>query len=339
MIVMKELFEEVPFGNLSVKNRLIRSATAQGCLPTLEYDPERLYHIYSAFAKSGIGTVITSFPLVDMDYYHTPDARENREQVYEKLTAICHAENCAAIAQLVLVNYKGNMSIGDMTPDHIKSVEDMFVTAAARAKLAGYDGVQLHVAHSLFLSRFISPAYNHRNDAYGGSQEGRSKLVTEIIKRIKILYPELHVSMKIDSTDGTPGGLTEEKSLETCLLCEKAGIDSIEVSGSGTSRTNIKAGVNESYFRDYAAKLADRVNVPVILVGGNRSIRSMEQILNSSKIGFMSLSRPLIREPELINRWQNGDTSPAKCISCNMCYQTPWQECIFFLENKAKGER
>lgn len=128
------------------------------------------------------------------------------------------------------------------------------------------------------------------------------------------------------------GGLRPEDSLVICQMLANAGIEAIEVSGNGTSVAGIRAGVNEAYFKDFALTLADTVNIPVILVGGHRSIENMEQILNEGKIEFLSLSRPLVREPNLPLRWQNGDTSPAKCVSCNMCYQTPGHECVFRLK-------
>lgn len=330
---MKKLLEPVYLGTLHLKNRLIRSATSQAMSADLKYDSERLLKVYGELAKGGAGAIITSFPLVDQDYYTNPDNEDNRNQVYEKLIGIVKAEECIPIAQLVLVNYR-NMSIDAMTSDDIRVVEDMFVHAAERAVKAGYDGVQIHVAHGLFLSRFISPLYNHRMDEYGGSQENRSRLVCAIIQKIKGMFPDLHVSVKINHSDEIQGGLTEEQSLITCRKLEAAGLDSVEVSGNGSSASGIRAGVNESYYKGFGLLLADSVNIPVILIGGNRSIENMEQVLNEGKIEFMSLSRPLIREPDLPKRWMSGDRRPAACVSCNMCYQTPWQECI----NNLTGE-
>ena len=333
---MKTIFEPVQLGMLTLKNRLIRSATSQAMSTSLKYDPNRLYKVYSDMAKGGVGAIVTSFPLVDQDYYKDSESTDNKEKVHKKLTDICHLENCPVIAQLVLVNYEGVMDIDRMTAGDIKAVEKMFVAAAKRAAAAGYDGVQLHVAHGLFLSRFISPAYNQRKDEYGGSQQKRSRLILEIISKIKAEVPSLHLSMKINHSDEMPAGLTETQSLEICRFCTGAGIESIEVSGNGSSASGIRAGINESYYKDFAMKLADEVSVPVILVGGNRSLQSMERVLNEGNIEFMSLSRPLIREPDLPNRWISGDITPAKCVSCNMCYQTPWQECIFNLKERER---
>ena len=111
-------------------------------------------------------------------------------------------------------------------------------------------------------------------------------------------------------------------------------LDSIEVSGNGTSVSGIKAGVNEAYFKRFALALAEKVDVPVILVGGHRSIDNMNAVLNEGRIEYLSMSRPLVCEPDLINRWESGDTSPSKCVSCNMCYSTPGHRCVFNLRRR-----
>ena len=89
--------------------------------------------------------------------------------------------------------------------------------------------------------------------------------------------------------------------------------------------------MNEAYFGNFALALAEEVAVPVILVGGLRSLACMEEVLNAGEIQFLSLARPLVREPDLPNRWKSGDTRPSKCISCNMCYQTPGHFCAMRL--------
>ena len=141
------------------------------------------------------------------------------------------------------------------------------VTAADRAVQAGYDGVQIHAAHGFFLSRYISPAHNHRTNT-------PETLIIDIAKAIRADYPELHITMKINSNDFMYGGLDENGAMRICLACEPY-LDSIEVSGNGTSVAGIKAGVNEAYFKDFALVLSSKVNIPVILVGGHRSIENM----------------------------------------------------------------
>lgn len=337
---MKHIFETAQLGNLVLRNRMIRSATWEGLADEVGHMPEQLYQVYERLAKGGVGAIITGFTSVASDdLYFDGMARISADMLikeHQRLVGICHDENTPVIAQLALGEYNGsqqrNMDIDELTAADIGKVIELFVAAAQRAARAGYDGVQLHAAHHFFLSRFISPACNHRQDEYGGDAVGRGKLLLDILRGIKAAAPRLHVMTKINCNDFMAGGLRPEDSLVICQMLANAGIEAIEVSGNGTSVAGIRAGVNEAYFKDFALTLADTVNIPVILVGGHRSIENMEQILNEGKIEFLSLSRPLVREPNLPLRWQNGDTSPAKCVSCNMCYQTPGHECVFRLK-------
>ncbi len=333
---MKTIFDKTTLGNIKTKNRLIRSATWEGMADGEGHIPEELFKVYDGLFSGGVGAVITGFTSVsDNDFYFGGMVRLSNDSLISEhkiLTENAHKNDCPVIVQLALGEYNGsyrNMSINDLTKEDIERIEELFVSAAHRAKSAGYDGVQIHAAHGFFLSRFISPAYNHRLDEYGGSAENRGRIVAEIIAKIKKDIPDLHITMKINCSDFMLGGLVPSESLVICQQCENAGLGSVEVSGAGTSFSGIRAGVNEAYFKDFALALAKQIDIPVILVGGHRSIENMNAVLNEGGIGFLSLSRPLIREPDLINRWQNGDTSPAKCVSCNMCYRTNNHQCVF----------
>ena len=112
-------------------------------------------------------------------------------------------------------------------------------------------------------------------------------------------------------------------------MLSTAGIDAIEVSANYTSRPNIRAGVNECSFLPAAAALAAIVKTPVVLVGGVRSLETANAVLAKTAIQYIALSRPLIREPNLINRWQAGDIRPSTCVSCNACYHTSAHACLF----------
>lgn len=135
----------------------------------------------------------------------------------------------------------------------IKKVIDLFIKAAEREKNTNYDEVQIHAAHFFFLSRFISQLVNHRNDEYGGSTEKRAKILVDILKGIKQLNLGLHISLKINSSDFEFGGNDENECIEICKIMAKEGIESIEISGNGTSHSRIKPHINETYFL-YCAK-------------------------------------------------------------------------------------
>ncbi|MBQ6774552.1 MAG: NADH:flavin oxidoreductase [Synergistaceae bacterium] len=337
----RKIFEQVNLHNLTLKNRLIRSATWEGLA---EFDgsiSDETYEIYRKLSSGGVGAVITGFTDVSQDdFYIHGMMRLSRDELipqYKTLTDIIHSNGCPVISQLAMGAYYRKLPNGlvrqiepdDMTQDEIRHVIDLFINAAIRAKKSNFDGVQIHAAHFFFLSRFISPAMNRRDDLYGGNIINRSRILTEILHGIKSSAPELHVTIKINSSDFTRGGLTNHESLEICKILADSGIDSIEVSGNGTSVSGVKAHINEAYFLDFAAELANIISVPVILVGGLRSLETMQKILDSTKIELLSLSRPLLREPDLPGKLLDGTSSESQCISCNACYSSHAHKCIY----------
>ncbi|MBQ9045890.1 MAG: NADH:flavin oxidoreductase [Oscillospiraceae bacterium] len=337
---MKQVFENVSLGTLALKNRLVRSATWEGIANPDGSVTEGAYKIYTELAKGGVGAIITGFTSVALhDYYFGGMMRLYDDALipqYRKLTDRIHAEGVPVITQLALGAYYREdngrwrqTEPDDMTADEIRFVIRQFVEAAVRAEQAGFDGVQIHAAHFFFLSRFISPAVNHRTDAYGGSVENRARILLEILDGIRKAVPGLHITTKINCSDFTRGGLDEAECLAICKLLDGAGIDSIEVSGNGTSVGGIRAHVNEAYFLPPAAKIAEAVSCPVIVVGGFRSLDTMEAALNETKIALISLSRPLLREPDWPNTLQRDPGAVSKCVSCNRCYSSPSHKCIF----------
>ena len=337
---MKKLLEPVELKNLAARNRLVRSATWEAIAEPDGRLREDAYAIYSELAKGGIGAIITGFTSV-APHDHASDGTMRlcdgaAIPQYRKLVDAIHAEGCPVIAQLALGDYYretngryGQVEPDDMREGEIQLVIRRFVDAAVRAEAAGFDGVQLHAAHFFFLSRFISPAANHRTDAYGGSTENRSRILLEIMDGIRRAAPSLHVTIKINSDDFIFGGLDGTECIAVCKLLDREGIDSIEISGNGPSVGGIKAYVNEGYFAPVAAAVAEAVDCPVMVVGGFRSMDTMETVLNQTKIEFISLSRPLLREPDFPNKIKAGSTSISKCVSCNRCYSSPCHRCIF----------
>lgn len=168
----------------------------------------------------------------------------------KRLTDTVRKHSVPIIVQLALSEYR-NKEIGELTDSDIGTIREMFISAADRAVLAGYDGVQIHAAHGFFLSRYISPAHNRRVSP--------EQLIIDIARAVRERYPDLHITMKINSGDFMFGGLDENGSMRICLACAPY-LDSIEVSGNGTSVSGIKAGVNEAYFKRFALALAEKAH-------------------------------------------------------------------------------
>ena len=338
----KQIFEPLKLTNLTLKNRIIRSATAEAIASPDGSIDEKAYSRYEELSKGGVGAIITGFTSVaSNDSRSEGIMRLSDDKLipqYKQLTDIVHKDNCPILAQLALGAFYNNDGVeinpDDMTLEDIKKVVDLFISAAERAKKANFDGIQIHAAHFFFLSKFISPLKNHRNDEYGGSTEKRSKILVDILTGIKKLNLGLHISIKINSNDFEEGGNDENECIKICKILEKEGIDSVEISGNGSSRMKIKPHVNEAYFLDCAKKVAEEVNIPIALVGGIRSRKTMQNILDSTKIQIISLSRPLNCDPEFPKKMESGDIEDCRCISCNGCYKYNCHKCVVFKKKK-----
>ena len=211
-----------------------------------------------------------------------------------------------------------------MTKEDILKIENDFANAALRAKKAGFDGVEIHGAHFYLVSEFLSPLINKRNDKYGGNDENRARFLVEIIEKVREkVGKDYIVGLKINSEDGEENGITEEGLITACQLAEKAGIDYIQISGMRWISERIKSPI----YAEISAKLAEKVNIPVMLTGGVRNLDEINEILNKSKIQYIGMARPLISEFDLIKKWKEGKTKKSRCVSCNTCLNYGY--CIF----------
>ena len=350
---MKTLFDTTLLSGIQINNRFVRSATWEKLADDNGHITEKQTAIYEELALNKVGTIITGNANILASDIPSPKMMgmydDSFIEEYRKLTEMVHRHGSAIIMQLVhggsntgfnaanriflapsAVENKAEKTMPRaMNKADILEVIRAFAAAAHRAEVAGFDGVQLHIAHGYLLSQFLCPYYNRRTDEYGGSVENRSRIIIEILKAVrKVVSKDFALMAKINCDDFMDNGLTAEDSLAVCKLLTENGLNAIEVSGgSGSSRKNegaARTGIikkeKESYFKDYASIIAEQIDIPVILVGGNRSLENMTKILNTTKIEYFSLSRPLLREPKLIARWESGDTEKSKCIACNQCF-------------------
>ncbi|GFZ32373.1 oxidoreductase [Clostridium zeae] len=364
---MKNLFEATAIKNMKLKNRFFKAAVWEGLATEDGHMTEELFHIYEELARGGIGTIFTGYAFVEKNEQPNPGMMgiydDSFLQEYQKLTNMVHSNGANIVMQIV---YGGSMThlvppssiiwgpsniknelTGvvpvEMSKEDIRYLVKSYGKAAARVKQAGFDGVEIHAAHGYLLSQFLNPYYNVRTDEYGGSIKNRARIVLEVFEEIRdVVGKEFPIFIKINSEDFTRDGLTSEESIEVSKILEKAGIDGIEVSGGdesnlsvnkeglGPARTKIAISKDrESYFREHATRLAQEINIPVILTGGNRHIEVMDEILNSTNILYFALGRPMISEPDLINKWASGDCKAPRCVSCNQCYKIYGRRCIF----------
>lgn len=340
-LVMKTLFDKTSIGAMKLKNRIIRSAAGDQ-FALNGHMTERDLKVYEELAKGGVGTIVTGLTSILASDNALPEAfgiyDDSYIPEYKKLTDTVHEYNANIILQLVyygshvtkdaidkrvlapsaIKHINSKVIPEEITKEEIKYIQKAFADAAARAKKAGFDGVQLHSAHGFLLNQFLTPYYNRRLDEYGGTIENRTRMLLETYSSVReAVGNEYPIFVKINCTDGIDKGITFEGFKYACKQLTKLGVDAIEVSGDWYQYNP----EDEFYFRDYAERIARENNVDVILVGGNRDYNTMTEILNETSIGYFSMCRPLIAEPDLINRWKSGDISSTKCLSCNGCIE------------------
>jgi 2,4-dienoyl-CoA reductase-like NADH-dependent reductase (Old Yellow Enzyme family) len=224
----------------------------------------------------------------------------------------------------------------ELSTSEVEELVKSFADGVARAQAAGFDGVQLHAAHGWLLSSFLSPYTNRRTDRYGGSLAKRVNMVREIVSEARGKVGDFPILAKLNCDDFVPGGISRESFPELAKELENAGIDALEVSGGmwdclarseqelgfypmpiPEARTHINDAVKQSYFAPYTDELD--LDIPVILVGGNRNVERLEEIMGGGKVQFFALARPLLCQPDLPLRWLEGRASGSACESCNSC--------------------
>ena len=350
---MNLMFEPGTINGMKLPNRFVRSATYEGMATDDGTVTQKLIDTMVALARGGVGMIISSHAYIRPEGQAGPwqlgaykdeqvaGLKEMADAVHEHdakiVMQIAHAGSAAmqkltGLTPWVASDFEG-LSKGpchEMTADDIQTLIMAFDEAAGRAKAAGFDGVQIHAAHGYLLSQFLSPFYNRRSDGYGGSSEQRARIHLEVYQAVrKAVGNNFPVMIKINARDYYEDGVELADSLGTLRRLADAGLDAVEVSGGSRksgklipSRLGILSPDQEAYFRDEALALRKEINIPLILVGGMRSPEVAEKVLADGIADYISLCRPLIREPDLVNRWRSGDRTPAKCVSDNLCFSS-----------------
>ena len=198
-----------------------------------------------------------------------------------------------------------------LTTSEVEELIQKFVTSAKVAKEAGFSGVQIHAAHGYLISQFLSPHDNRRTDKYGGSLENRMRFLKEIYLGMREeLGKDFTIGIKINSTDFKEDGLTEEDSLKTIIELANLGLDFVEISGGTYERPAMMGATSKStnqvFFAEYSKKLKQKIEIPVVVTGGIRSINAMNTLLNDNTTDFIGIARPLTIDPNIPNKIKQG---------------------------------
>jgi len=379
-----DLFTPSAISGIRLRNRLLRSATHEGMADGSGAPTDAHEKLYTAIARGGAGAIITGYAGVQQDGRSSLPGMlmmhdDSLVPAYRHLTDAVHREGTPIILQLAHCGRQTRSAITGMktvapsalkdrvfneeTPreldeEGIGAIIVSFAAAAGRAARAGFDGVQLHLAHGYLLAQFLSGYTNRRRDRWGGSLENRFRIVSEILLRIRRELGDFPVLAKISAYDRRPGGMRIAESVGIARLLEASGCSAIEVS-SGTVEEGLsimrgpelpvepllacnfrfatmpvplrkvvapllRLGMRlpepvNNYNVDAARAIRRAISIPVIVVGGIHKQEDIAAAFGSGAIDCISMSRPFIIEPDIVRKLQDGRRTASRCIRCNYC--------------------
>jgi 2,4-dienoyl-CoA reductase-like NADH-dependent reductase (Old Yellow Enzyme family) len=348
---MSILFTPVRIGSVTVPNRFARSATHDFMADDEGNVTDAHVELYRLLAEGEVGLIITGHAHVQPSGQASPRQMAVFDDRFVEGLAripaavhrfaslvflqIAHAGRqtkeklcgCVPVSPSAVYDPVSKVMPRELASDEIQVLIADFISAAKRAKRAGFDGVQLHAAHGYLLSSFLSPHTNRRTDEWGGRVENRARVLVEILRGVKSACGrDFPVIVKLNSTDFLEGGLVLEDAVRVARMIEAEGIDGIEVSGGmaeagrGSVWPGLRSEDEECYFAANASAIKAAVRVPVFALGGVRTLAVAERLVREGRADLVSLSRPLIRDPFLVKHFREGLTSKSECISCNKCF-------------------
>ena len=363
----------------TVPNRLCKAAMEENLAEQPgQYPGERLFALYDAWAKGGVGMMLTGNVMVSPISLTGPGG-----VVLEADTDIAPFERWARIAKAhggqmwMQINHTGRQmykNLGEeavapsataldlgklsslfaqprkLTELEIEAIIQRFVDTASQAERAGFDGVQVHSAHGYLSSQFLSPLTNQRTDRWGGSLENRARFLLTIIERVRAaVSPNFGVAVKLNSADFQRGGFAFEDARQVVEWLDGRGVDFVELSG-GSYESPAMAGSpaetssesRETYFIDFAQDIAKVASMPIMVTGGITRRTTAEEALATDSAGFgvamLGVARAMAFNPNLPNDWKAGRATAMTLPSPEWSNQT-FKSLAAMATTKAQMER
>jgi 2,4-dienoyl-CoA reductase-like NADH-dependent reductase (Old Yellow Enzyme family) len=374
-----DVFAPATLGPVRLRNRTVKAATFEGRTPDGQVTDE-LIEYHAAVTRGGVGLTTVAYLAV------APEGRTHRDVIVigehslaglARLADAIH-ETGAAIAGQVghagpVANGRSNgvkaisasrmpsplsmQMVRSATEGDLTRITKAYVAGARTLVRAGFDVLELHMAHSYLISSFLAPGLNRRKDRWGGSLENRARLGRQVARAVRDeVGSEVAVTAKVSLSDGFKGGVTTDEGLAYAQLLESDGtLDALQLSG-GSSLMNpmylfrggapvaefaatmplaVRLGMRtplgrgflkaypfeEAYFREKALRFRAGLSMPLMLLGGINRRDTMEQAMVDG-FDFVAMGRALLREPDLVNRLATGRADAGVCIHCNRCMPT-----------------
>ncbi|SHH38081.1 oxidoreductase [Pollutimonas bauzanensis] len=339
-------------GALRLKNRVVMAPMGTNYSTTDGLSTERDKQYYAERARGGVAMIMTEAMVV------TEHARPHHNSLccyhdryipgLASLVEAIKAHDCKVFGQL---NHRGallrrsvlnmepvgpspwvNPNTGDqvraLEPREIKDIQALFVDAARRLWVAGYDGVEIHAANGYLFQQFFSPRVNHRTDEYGGSIENRMRFLLETIDRMRDALPDLHLIVRLSVSEFAQGGYSESEIIQLALALEQAGVHALDLSGGSNESPQLSKhciqppSFPRAYLADFARPIKQAVGIPVLAAGRLVEPADAEHMLSTGSADFVSLGRALYADPHWCLKAFGKIQAPIRqCIACNVCFE------------------
>ncbi|MBX2882281.1 MAG: hypothetical protein KTR32_20200 [Granulosicoccus sp.] len=315
---------------ISLKNRLIKSAMSDSLGDGVGNPTKTQIRLYERWAEGGCALSLIGEVQTNPGYPEKPGnlvLNENADKQMLRELATRGAVNGAAIwpqlghagalAHQPVSRPKGpspldveGLQCEGMTLENIRELPDLYARSASLAQELGFGGVQIHAGHGFLFSQFLSPLFNHRDDEYGGSVEGRFRIIGEVIHAVRnAVGSGFPIGIKINSTDKLVGGLDEADALQVVRLLDQTSVDLIDISGGtyfpGAAASSDGAATGP-YFKLFAQQAREVTSIPVQLTGGFETRVQASEALSDGSADVISLARAMALDPALPNSWLTG---------------------------------
>lgn len=367
-------FSAARLGPIELRNRVVKAATFEGRTPAGEVT-EDLIEFHLQFVRGGVAMTTVAYCAVSsegtIDGHQVQLDRPGVSNGLARLAEAVHAAGARIAAQIGHSGPLGRLAPSRLfsasrmrftyaaTGDDLQRIAWQFAAGARLLRESGFDAIEIHLGHDYLLSAFLSPRLNRRSDSWGGSLTNRARFPRLVVEKVReAAGTEVAVTAKLNMTDGLPGGLQLEESLQFARMLEADGfLDAVTLTG-GSSFANpmylfrgdapidsllrrlspalrwaAKPFVQrlfrtypfeEAFFLEPARVFRSSLHMPLVLLGGITRLSTVQRALDEG-FRLVQLGRSLLREPDLVLRWQRDPAHRSLCTHCNECVPTIYQ--------------
>ena len=339
-------------GNLRLKNRVVMAPMGTNYSTTDGLSTHRDRAYYAERARGGVAMIMTEAMVVtEQARPHTNSLCIYHDRFIPGLASLVEGvkeHDCLVFGQ---INHRGallrrsvlnmepvgpsawhNPNTGDavraLTVPEMHDIQKLFVGAARRLVLAGYDGIEIHAGNGYLFQQFFTQRINKRTDEYGGSVTNRMRMLLETVDRVRQALPDTAMLVRLSASEYAAGGYTQDEIIELAQALERAGIDGLDLSGGSNESPQLSKYCIQppSFARGCLAPVAkpikQAVSIPVLVAGRIVGPADGEQVLATGSADFVSVGRALYADAHWAAKAFGEVKAPIReCIACNVCFE------------------